>query len=257
MSAELTTQLLRNIKELDSLIDFSRATLQLNIVLTLSNSINGLTAEDIALRIGCRRKPILDALRKLEIKGLIVRKGDIFELSDLGIKYLEQLRTLLRINKSLLKNSNLDVRETAHKLIFYGTLKDIVLILGKEKEATLEKLSKALGISARKTRNYIVYLNNMTKNNIVKSIRRKRLLGTKRVYVLTSYGRKIYKAITIVRSGNAAKKIDRTYMLKTVLLCNVIGLTLSLTLLFISNILALIALSLIVLLNSLVIYLNL
>jgi len=257
LTTELSTQLLRNIKELDSLIDFSRATLQLSIVLTLSDSINGLTAESIALRIGCKRKTVLDALRKLEIKGLVIRKEDVFELSDLGVKYLEQLRTLLKINKSSLKSSSSDVREVARKLIFYGTLKDIVLILGKEKEATLEKLSKILGTSTRKTRNYIVYLNNMAKSTIVKGIRRKHLLGVKKVYVLTSYGKKVYKAMTTMYYRTSTKRISQTQVLKIVLLCNVVGLALSLMLLFISNVLTLVMLSLIVLLNSLAIYSNL
>ena len=205
MSMEISLKMLKNIRELDSIIDFSRATLQLHIVLVLSRYRHGLTADDIAFKTGFRRKTVLDTLRKLEIKVLVVRRNDLYLLSDIGVKYLEQLEKLLKV-KGAERSSEKDLREVACKLVFYGTLRDLIVLLGKNKGLTLEKMSRILGVSPKKVRNYITYLNNMSKTKLVKTVRRRSILGVKRAYVLTAYGRKLYNNIASMNNKNPGKR---------------------------------------------------
>ncbi len=208
--SEISLKMLKNIRELDSIIDFSRATLQLHIVLVLSQYKYGLTVDEIAFKTGFRRKTVLDTLRKLEIKGLVVRKNDLFFLSDIGIKYLEQLKDLLKIKGAEEKYDEKDLRKIAYKLVFYGALRDIIVLLGKSDGLTLEKISRMLGISPKKVRNYIIHLNNMYKNKLVKTTRKKGILGVKKAHVLTSYGKKLYDNIVSIdsRSTNKHQKVN-------------------------------------------------
>ena len=67
---------LRRIKELDSVIDLSKSSIQLEILLLLGMSeSSALTASEIARGLGIRRKAVTDALRKLLRKGLIIKSG--------------------------------------------------------------------------------------------------------------------------------------------------------------------------------------
>ena len=206
MSLEISLKMLKNIRELDSIIDFSRATLQLHVVLALSHYKYGLTADEIAFKTGFRRKTVLDTLRKLEIKGLVVKRNDLFFLSDIGVKYLEQLKNLLKIRETGKKGDEKDLREIAYKLVFYGTLKNIIMLLGKSNGLTLEKMSHILGVSSKKVKNYITHLNNMSKNKLVKATRKRSIFGVKRVYVLTAYGKRLYNNIISIETRKTSKR---------------------------------------------------
>lgn len=61
------------LKDLDSIIDFSRATNQFSIILYLAEKQQPVSITELSRAIGDSRKSILDSLRKLERKGLIVR----------------------------------------------------------------------------------------------------------------------------------------------------------------------------------------
>ena len=227
MSIEISLKMLRNIRELDSIIDFSRATLQLHIVLVLSRYRHGLTADDIAFKTGFRRKTVLDTLRKLEIKGLVVRRDDLYLLSDIGVKYLEQLEKLLKVKKAE-RSSEKDLREVACKLVFYGTLRDLIVLLGRSKGLTLEKMSHILGVSPKKVRNYITYLNNMSKTKLVKTVRRRSLLGVRKTFVLTAYGRRLYSNIASMSTKNLGKN---RRINKLILYSSLLGVALAVSLL--------------------------
>ena len=78
-------------REFNSLIDFARSSLQLVIVFQLASSRKPLSSTEIARALDRMKKPILNALRKMKIKGLVVRRNDLYLFSDIGVKYLEQL----------------------------------------------------------------------------------------------------------------------------------------------------------------------
>jgi len=83
------------LRELDSLIDFARGSLQLKIILALARSSDGLTARDISDSIGLRYKAVQDSIRKLISKGLVVKESDgvtdVYKLSSEGLGYVTKL----------------------------------------------------------------------------------------------------------------------------------------------------------------------
>ncbi len=73
----LTKKALRKLtllKQLDNTIDFSRSAIQLEIVMALTAAGHPLTATALSEKLGERRKAILDALRKLENKGIVEKR---------------------------------------------------------------------------------------------------------------------------------------------------------------------------------------
>lgn len=257
MSTETTLRLLENIRRLDSIIDFSRATLQLKTILILSISSKGLSAEEIANKTGFRKKTVLDTLRKLEEKGLVVRRNEIFFLSDLGMKYLEQLRKLLKISV-IEKGEERELKEFASKIVFYGALRDLILVLGQRNGLTLEKISILLSASPRKVKNYIIYINSVTNSRLIKRVRKKRLFGTKYVYVLTTRGRNLYNIIASM--GSKGKYNEPLSLLpknpQKLIQYNVAGVVLSSLLFLISPIYSFIVLLMLIMAITVIIHLK-
>jgi DNA-binding MarR family transcriptional regulator len=87
------------LKTLDSVIDFSKASNQLSIVLYLYNTKRPVSVPELARVIGDTRKSILDSLRKLEKKELISKtmvNGELhIALSQKGEEYVRKLIELL------------------------------------------------------------------------------------------------------------------------------------------------------------------
>ena len=99
--SSLDNSRLELLRKLDSIIDFSKSTIQLQIVLALALNGEHLSTSKLSRIVGERRKAVLDALRKLEYKGLIRRvnggePGEIvYELTDLGRAFTRGLTGLL------------------------------------------------------------------------------------------------------------------------------------------------------------------
>ena len=87
------------LKQLDNTIDFSRSALQLQIVTALITAGHPLTATTLSERLGERRKAVLDALRKLENKGIVEKRlgpREIeYALSSQGREYALKLLAIL------------------------------------------------------------------------------------------------------------------------------------------------------------------
>lgn len=80
------------IKELDTMLDFAKSTAQLEIMLYLSTSKEGLTARDIAQALNMRLKTVYDALNKLVSKELVERtEEEGYKLSTVGNEFIEKL----------------------------------------------------------------------------------------------------------------------------------------------------------------------
>ncbi|MBC7120510.1 MAG: winged helix-turn-helix transcriptional regulator [Candidatus Methanosuratus sp.] len=95
---------LARIRNLSGLIDISKSTLQLDIILAL-NANNELSPAEIASVIGQRRKAVTDALRKLRNKGLVDTtleggKSARYVLTDLGIELVKTLLSILEVSPS-------------------------------------------------------------------------------------------------------------------------------------------------------------
>ncbi len=87
------------LKDLDSTIDFSKATNQFAIVLYLADQKRPVSVGELAKATGDSRKSVLDSLRKLEKKNLITKLeggGELYVgLSEQGVEFVRKLLKML------------------------------------------------------------------------------------------------------------------------------------------------------------------
>ncbi|MEM0250228.1 MAG: ArsR family transcriptional regulator, partial [Desulfurococcaceae archaeon] len=101
------------LRHLDSIIDFSRATSQLELILYLYSVKRPVTTDDLATAFGYSKKAVLDSLRKLEKKGLISKEKDGEELrvslSERGEEFVSKIVDLLKPASQVLGDAQLSV----------------------------------------------------------------------------------------------------------------------------------------------------
>ena len=163
-SANHIMEKLRLLQHLDSVIDFSRATLQIEIVFALVFSPRPLTPTDLAIIINERRKAVLDALRKLEIKGIVKRKGSrrgeaLYVLGDRGHRYAEGLKALLgmdetRVTQPLGVTQRIQVQRSLIEA-YYAYKALVSLALAPGSMLSLKELAKVLELSPDRARSYL------------------------------------------------------------------------------------------------------
>lgn len=157
---------LRRVREIDRLIDLSKSTIQLEILLFLGLRENA-TINDIVTNLNYRRKAITDALRKLCKKELIVRRNEELYLTEQGRKYIENLLSILgfkeiphsthpskKFKKLRQIINNLSIAYYIHETLLY-------LALSPRKMASIETLSQVVNLSPQRLRTYLdLYTNN-------------------------------------------------------------------------------------------------
>lgn len=159
---------LRLLQRLDSMIDFSRAALQLEIVFALIFSPRPLTPTDLVITLGERRKAILDALRKLETKGLVVKAGEragehLYTLGEKGRQYAEDLKKLLglvegQVDTRIVARMSVPRRlQLMQDLVKAHHVYKAIVILARAPRRTLrlEKLAREMGLSPDRARSYL------------------------------------------------------------------------------------------------------
>lgn len=159
---------LRLLQRLDSMIDFSRAALQLEIVFALIFSTRPLTPTDLVMALEERRKAILDALRKLEAKGLVVKAGErageyLYTLGERGRQYAEDLKKLLglveeQVDTRIVARMSVPRRlQLMQDLVKAHHVYKAIVILAQAPRRTLrlEKLAKEMGLSPDRARSYL------------------------------------------------------------------------------------------------------
>ena len=220
---------IEKIREFDSLIDFARSSLQLDIVFQLASSRRPLTSTEIAKALGQRKKPILDALRKLEIKGLVKRssaRGELYELTELGRNAIEDLFAILGISdfKSALRSGygKVKARDMIKIVIPVNYIHDTLVALGtsRRNELPLATLSRIIGLSPQRLTMYLdPYAEPRSEVRLFKKYRKEvlmrkiinKLLGKTRTeihYRLTSLGMETFYRLSIYT------KIKNNTMLK-------------------------------------------
>ncbi len=144
------TEKIEVLRRIDSIIDFNRATAQLRILIALNSS--ELTIDELVKRTGLKRKTILDAVRKLEIKGLVEKDKDKYKLTELGKNIYNSLRSIAIGNPAPLPTKPV-IRtvyyETYDQLLNVVYMLRAVKVLGKRKNKpmTLKDLAKKVGVS--------------------------------------------------------------------------------------------------------------
>lgn len=157
---------LRKLRIFDSIVDFSRSKIQLDIVLILAFSKRPLSIDDISSALGHARKPLLDAIRKLEIKGIVKReskKSLKFELTGEGKKLVNELMDVLgaprpyELGLSRKIYGKVGARDIIKFVIPARYLYEALVTLGTSRKASvkLSTLSEITGISQHRLSMYL------------------------------------------------------------------------------------------------------
>ena len=154
------------LRELDSFIDFARGWLQLRIVLALGSQ-GSMPAKDIAAILDERYKAVLDALRKLAAKGLVVKEADggmdMYRLSDTGLAFYRKLVEVLgagniyRVPRVSREERRDILNDIITNIIRYTHLAEAILALGTAKNfsLTLSDIATAMKLSIERTKTYL------------------------------------------------------------------------------------------------------
>ncbi len=157
------------LRELDSVLDFAKSTIQLELILYMGSKPKGIRAREAALALGIRTKSVYDALTKLISKGLVLRRHDgTYVLTEEGGKFVRKVLKLLGggqrkgidaslsdvINANYGRQTSLDV---AKNLLTFKYIYDALLILGltERKEMSLSELAKRLGVTPATLSSYL------------------------------------------------------------------------------------------------------
>lgn len=163
-NALLKLQLLR---ELDSTVDFARGYIQLKVLMLLSSE-KPLNAKDIGLAVNEKKKTVIDALRKLVSKGLVVKEKEggegLYRLSELGKEYFNKLSSLLgESHESSHNNCNhydppaTTILDIAANIVKYVHLMDalIAVATSRRRELSLIDVADAMKLSPDRAQSYI------------------------------------------------------------------------------------------------------
>lgn len=145
------------LRYLDSIIDFSRATSQLELILYLNSVKRPVTTDELATAFNYSKKAVLDSLRKLEKKGLIFKEKDGEELkvslSEKGKEFATKIVDLLKPVSSTLGDAQLSVPvriNIAREIMTGVNLYRLVVYLGlikPNKPIPVKDLIKIIGLS--------------------------------------------------------------------------------------------------------------
>ncbi|NPA98140.1 MAG: winged helix-turn-helix transcriptional regulator [Crenarchaeota archaeon] len=158
---------LKILRELDSILDFSRSSNQLLIIFYMSSVNRETSISELAARLKLSRKSVLDSIRKLERKGLvekIYRDDDIYlTLSEKGRDYMRKLMAIL----STRHEAQLPSTDTAlkvmtrinigHELVTAYRIYRALIALGFSDKihVSLRDLSRHMGLSMERAKSYL------------------------------------------------------------------------------------------------------
>ncbi len=159
-----TIDRLEKLRVFDSMIDIARAGIQLRVFLYLGYNGEG-ALDELSKGIGERKKAICDALRKLQLKNLVVYDSGkrIYRLSDLGQEYfalLEDIVTNSSKDKDLVNDivkNHINVNDFARQLISMRYLYEVLMVLGSSPrgEYPLARLAKIMQLSNQRAQTYL------------------------------------------------------------------------------------------------------
>ncbi len=150
------------LRELDSVIDFARGSLQLRIILTLAEK-DALSAREIASILSERYKAVLDAARKLVVKGLVSKEengGDVYRLTQNGLEFYRKLSIVLN-GKTYTRVSREERRailsDISMNIVKYNHLLDALIALATSRrgELSLDEIADAMKLSIDRAKTYM------------------------------------------------------------------------------------------------------
>ncbi len=138
------------LKKLDSLLDFARATIQLEVLVLLGAIGKPVSPREISSELNVRLKSVYDALNKLSSKGLVKRVGSgLYQLTPSGEAYFRELRDLFSAGGRFDTSSvieRLDPVILIRNLIAGKYIYDVMMAmaLSESKEMCLKDIAKLL-----------------------------------------------------------------------------------------------------------------
>jgi len=165
----LLTSGIELLRELDSVLDFAKSTIQLELILYMSSKPKGIRAREAALALGVRTKSVYDALTKLISKGLVLRRPHgIYILTEEGERFVRKVLKLLTgdqhkgtsvpsgnpVSADYSRHNYIDVSKN---LLTYKYIYDTLLILGlsEHKEMSINELAGRLGVTPATLSSYL------------------------------------------------------------------------------------------------------
>ncbi|MEM4035498.1 MAG: winged helix-turn-helix transcriptional regulator [Fervidicoccaceae archaeon] len=143
------------LKHLDSVIDFSRATSQLELIVYLYSVRKPISIDELASALGYSKKAVLDSLRKLEKKGLLLKEKQSDELkvslSERGAEFVTRMIKLLKPT-SIPGEATLPVPvrlNLAREIVASVNLYRLIVYVGlvkEDKPVSVKKVAKILGV---------------------------------------------------------------------------------------------------------------
>lgn len=116
-------------KELDSMIDFSKSSYQLDIVVFMGCIGKPVSIDAIISVLGVDRKQILDAVRKLRLKGMVDVKNGFYILTETGKRFYDVLIKDLIVGVTDMKGDG-DVVRLVRRFRSVATAIDVIRLIG-------------------------------------------------------------------------------------------------------------------------------
>ncbi|MEM1573616.1 MAG: ArsR family transcriptional regulator [Candidatus Methanomethylicaceae archaeon] len=140
------------LRKVDKIIDISKGTLQLDILLAL-NSKGEATVSDIVDITGQRRKAITDALRKLKNKNLVESLDKKhFKLTQEGMNCIKALAEFLGSEQITITE-----QELSDIIPKSSVLSQIIIALAtsKRNRMTIKEIARTVGLSPQRAQSYL------------------------------------------------------------------------------------------------------
>jgi len=136
-------------RELDSMIDFSKSSYQLDIVVFMGSAGGPVSIDAIVSALGVDRKQILDAIRKLRLKNIVAVDKGFCVLTDIGMRFYKALVGELAGDKG---NGDGDVVRIMRRIRRIAVAIDVIKLLGIwGRPLMLYRVARSLGLGVPET----------------------------------------------------------------------------------------------------------
>lgn len=131
-------------RELDSMIDFSKSSYQLDIVIFMGSAGGPVSIDAIASALGVDRKQILDAIRKLRLKNIVAVDKGFYVLTDTGMRFYKALVGELAGDN---ENRDEDIVKIMRRIRRIAVAVDVIKLLGIwGRPLRLYRVARSLGL---------------------------------------------------------------------------------------------------------------
>ncbi|MCD6323566.1 MAG: hypothetical protein J7L55_00420 [Desulfurococcales archaeon] len=210
------------LRELDSILDFSRSTVQLELILYMGLRPSGIKPREAAKELRINTKSVYDALSKLVSKGLVERASPgSYVLTEAGKEFVRKLEDLFTPSgEDELVTSpgkvSIGTAAVSKNVLFYNYVYESMLAIGASpsKELSIKDLSRMLGVSESTLLDYLEVVSaGKGKTGLLKKVVKSLGEGRKEIYFrLTDYGHQELSRFMEYRRIKSSKAL--TYLMK-------------------------------------------